>query len=302
MRGLRVPLISTSLLGAVSGPAVAQLPAIWPVEVVRTGSFQDTAIRESSGVARSRTVPGLFYTINDSDNPPVVFAFDSSGRSRGRWLMPVARNRDWEALATGPCPWTSCLYIGDIGDNREREPTVTVLRVHEPLAQSPPKEATDGGRLEMDSLVFRYPDGPHDAEAMWVDDSGGVFIVTKGRTGGTKLFRAPPDGFRLRQPIVATLVQELPIPDTPHWGRGVTDAALAPDRTLVAIRTYTEVYLFPVLPSGRLGQPLGRCSLAGLEPQGEGVAWLDDGRLILTSESGLGGRTPGPIHLVRCGR
>lgn len=245
-------------------------------------------------------MPGVLYTINDSDNPPVVFAFDSSGRPRGRWLIPVARNRDWEAVATGPCQWESCLYIGDIGDNREREATVTVLRVREPVAPRRLAESTDGDRLEMDSLVLRYPDGPHDAEAMWVDDSGGVYIVTKGRTGGVKLFRAPPDGFHRRQPVVATLVQELPIPDVQRWGRGVTDAALAPDRRVVAIRTYSEVYLFPVLPSGQLGQPLGRCSLAGLEPQGEGVEWLDDGRLILTSERGLGS-TPGPIHLVRCG-
>jgi hypothetical protein len=68
----------------------------------------------------------------------------------------------------------------------------------------------------MDSLVLRYADGPHDAEAMWIDDSGGVFIVTKGRTGGAKLFHAPPDGFRSGQPVTATLVQELPIPDVGH--------------------------------------------------------------------------------------
>jgi hypothetical protein len=300
MRRLSV-LLAIGLLGGGSARGQAQLPALWPVHAVRTGSFQDTAIRESSGVARSRAVPGVLYTINDSGNPPVVFAFDSSGHFRGRWLMPVARNRDWEALATGPCPWVSCLYIGDIGDNREREATVTVLRVREPVTRRPLEAATGGVGLEMDSLVLRYADGPHDAEAMWIDDSGGVFIVTKGRTGGAKLFHAPPDGFRSGQPVTATLVQELPIPDVGHWGRGVTDAALAPDRRLVAIRTYTEVYVFPVLPSGRLGQPLGRCSLAGLEPQGEGVEWLEDGRLVLTSERGLGG-TPGPVHLVRCGR
>lgn len=292
--------MTISLLGGAPARGQAQLPSLWPVDAVRTGSFQDAAIRESSGVARSRAVPGVLYTINDSGNPPVVFAFDSSGHSRGHWLMPVARNRDWEALAAGPCPWVSCLYIGDIGDNRERESTVTVLRVREPLTLRPVQGATNGIPFEVDSLVLRYSDGPHDAEAMWVDDSGGVFIVTKGRTGGAKLFRAPPSGFRSGQPVVATLIQELPIPEVGHWGRGVTDAALAPDRRRVAVRTYTEVYLFPVLPSGRLGPPLGRCSLAGLEPQGEGVEWLDDGRLVLTSERGLGG-SPAPIHVVRCG-
>jgi len=301
MRAPRVPLIAIGLLAAVPGlPARAQLPDLWPLEVLSTGSFHDTAIRESSGVARSRTAPGLLYTINDSHNPPVVFAFDSSGRPRGRWTIPVARNRDWEALATGPCPWTDCLFIGDIGDNREREPFVTILRLREP-AQLSAQEASGGiQQVELDSLVLRYPDGPHDAEAMWVDDSGAVHIVTKGRTGGVMLFRARPDGFRQRQPVVATLVQHLPIPDARQWGRGVTDAALAPDRKLVAVRTYTELYLFPLLSSGRLGPPVGRCSLVGLEPQGEGVEWFDDRRLLLTSENGPG-HPAGPIHLVRCG-
>ena len=78
-----------------------------------------------------------------------------------------------------------------------------------------------------------------------------------------------------------------------------TAAARSPDGHTVAVRTYTEIYLFPVTGMGRLGAPAS-CNVAGLEPQGEGIEWLDGRRMILTSEKYPDGR-PGPIHVVSCG-
>jgi hypothetical protein len=151
----------------------------------------------------------------------------------------------------------------------------------------------------VDSLVIVYPDGPHDTEAMWVDGTGAVYLVSKGRSGGIRLYRLPADAFGPDRVAAAELMEIVPISPDQRFGRWVTDAALAPDGRRVAIRTYTELYLFPLLPLGRLGAPVV-CNVAGLEPQGEGVEWLDSARLILTSESVPGG-SPGPIHVVRCG-
>jgi hypothetical protein len=270
-----------------------------PVDAVRTGTFHNPSIRESSGVARSRAMPRVLFTVNDSGNDPVVFAFDSSGRDLGQWPVPGVGNRDWEALANGPCPAGSCLYIGDLGDNAERRPSAVIYRVREPAHLSLFRGMADGTPLALDSLVVLYPDGPHDTEAMWVDGTGAVYLVTKGRSGGIRLFRLPGDAFGRGRPAVAELVGNVPISPDQRFGRWVTDAALAPDGRRVAIRTYTELFLFPLLPLGHLGTPVV-CNVAGLEPQGEGVEWLDSARLILTSESVPGG-SPGPIHVVRCG-
>lgn len=146
--------------------------------------------------------------------------------------------------------------------------------------------------------MVRYPDGPHDVEAMWVEADGSVALVSKGRSGGVRLFRVPASGFGAAGGVDAQLLQVLPIAPDQSLGRWVTDAARAPDGRRVAIRTYTELYLFPQLPAGRLGTPV-ICNVAGLERQGEGVEWLDDRRLLLTSEAGPRG-APGPIHIVRC--
>lgn len=269
-----------------------------PVDAVRTGAFANPELRESSGIARSRSIPRVLYTINDSGNPPELFALDSSGRDLGRWQVPGVANTDWEALAVGPCPSGSCIVIGDIGDNGERRPSVILYRLREPTRLDRFRGGTDPAPLDLDSLVFTYADGPHDAEAIWVDATGGVSIVTKGRQGGINLYRLPADAFGRRESAVAALVQRLPIQPERFFGRWVTDAAISPDGRRVAVRTYTELYLFPLLGPGTLGTPVS-CNVAGLEPQGEGVEWLDDDRLILSSEA-LPGGGPGPIHVVRC--
>jgi hypothetical protein len=291
---MRLPLLLVLLPAALPAQSSAPLP----VDAVRTGTFQDPALTESSGVARSRTMPGVLYSINDSGNPPILFATDTAGRSLGRWTVPGIQNRDWEALAIGPCSASSCLYIADTGDNQEQRTTARLYRLREPTGLARFRGAPDATPLELDSVTVQYPDGPHDVEAIWIDATGAIMLVSKGRSGGVRLYRVRPDS-RARNPVRAELLQILPIVPDQRLGRWVTDAARSPDGRTVAIRTYTELYLFPQAGPSRLGTPTV-CSLAGLEPQGEGVEWLDDRRLVLTSEAPFGAAA-GLLHVVRCG-
>jgi hypothetical protein len=285
------------LLLTIVSSSSAQSLAPRPVQAILTGRFREPDLRESSGAAVVRQRPGVLFTINDSGNLPEIFATDSTGRALGRWRIPGVVNRDWEALTIGGCPAGSCFYIGDIGDNQERAPRVVVYRVRVPGMESF-RGGSDRGALDLDSAVVRYPDGPQDAEAMWLGPTGELFLVSKGRTGGIKLYRVPASAFQ--EAATAELVQHLPIEVNPALGRMVTDASLAPDGRSVAIRTYSELYFFPLLPGGRLAPPSRICNLAGLEPQGEGLAWLDDRRLFLTSEAPTG-MPAGAIHIVTCG-
>ncbi len=278
-------------------PAQALAPR--PVQAERTGAFQDPRLSESSGVAASARFPHVLYTINDSGNDPVLFATDSSGRPLGAWRVPGVANRDWEALTLGPCPAGRCLVIGDTGDNAERRPWVVLYRFPEPVSFMRFRGAADPAPPGLDSAVVRYPDHPHDVEALWLDDDGSVLLVTKGRRDGVRLFRVPASAFGAPAGVTATLLQLLPITPERTLGRWVTDAARAPDGRRVAIRTYTEIYLFPQLPAGRLGTPVV-CNVAGLETQGEGITWLDDRRMLLTSERSGRGPGSGALHVVTC--
>ncbi len=269
-----------------------------PHRADRTGWFADPRLSESSGAAASPGRAGVVWSVNDSGNDPLLFATDTLGADLGSFTVTGAANRDWEDLAAGPCDAATCLYIADTGDNAEVRPEVEIFRVPEPPAEAGGRGAT----APAERLRVRYPDAPHDVEAMLVDVRGDVHLVTKGRSGGVLHFRVPRTAWGSVEPVVAEALGALPLDPGTSLSDRVTGAALSPDGEVAVIRSYRRLHFFRLDPEGRL-EPLGSpplaCSVAGLEPQGEGVTWLDARRLVLTSERFLG-LAPGAIHVVEC--
>jgi hypothetical protein len=97
--------------------------------------------------------------------------------------------------------------------------------------------------------------------------------------------------------VTADLVGELPITPDRRLGRWVTGAAASPDGARVVVRTYTEVYMFPVVAGRPMPTPT-TCVLGPLEYQGEAVAFLNGEDVVLTSEAGP--QSGGTIHIARC--
>jgi hypothetical protein len=267
----------------------------------RTGQFQNPRLTESSGVAVSRAHPGILWTHNDSGDDPYLYATDLRGRDRGFLLVRGAEAIDWEDMALGPCPLRgTCLYLADTGDNLELRPSVTVYAVPEP---EPPTGAGDTLRTTAAPAVLqlRYPDGSHDVEAIYVSPrDSALYLVSKGRTGGIRLYRVDRAKWAERGVATAALVQTVDIRPSAEAGRWVTGAAVRRDGRLVAIRTYSEIYLFSSGGGGRLAPAGEACDVAGLEPGGGGEAidFLNDSTLVLTSEAGR--RQAGTIHTLVC--
>lgn len=263
------------------------------VRVLLQNRMENQDLLESSGLAASRRVPGLFWTLNDSGNPPELFATDSSGRDRGSFRVNVPENRDWEAMALARCGNTDCIYIGEIGDNGTRHPTVTIYRVLEPALPG-----TSGTSLATTGVIeFRYQDGARNAEAILVTPEQDVFIISKERSGGGRLYRLDHSAWDKREIATAMLVSRLPFPD--GLGFQVTDASLGPDGTSVAVRTYSYIFFFRLEEGTLVPDPAReRCYAAGLDAQGEGITWLKDGRLATSSEriASLGGT----VSMVEC--
>jgi hypothetical protein len=304
-RGLRrltgALLLGLVLLGALGvaarlAPGVGSRPA-WELrrtaEPRRTGVFRDRSVDESSGVVASRRQPGLLWTLNDSGNDAWIYAADTLGRIHGAFEVTGARNVDWEAISLGPCPSGECLYIADTGDNVQGRRTSVIYRVAEPGL---PSGRTSTARAE--ALEFQYSRGRWDVEAAFVDARGAVFLITKGRTARPRVYRLAPEAWKGEETATAVEVGRLPI-DTGNLGNRVTDAALSPSGRTVAVRTYVAIYLFALGPSGSLTPSGVGCDAAGLQLQGEGISWLDERVLVLTSEGGFG--TRGTIVLLQCG-
>lgn len=268
---------------------------------------------ENSGITMSGTQPGVFFTINDSGNEPLLFAIDTAGADRGVWRVAQSRNIDWEAVSVGPCGHTTraadgmpneCVYVGDVGDNDGRRPARVIYRVGEPTAE----RAGFVGSLDAESLTYRYSDGSHDVEAMYVAPNGNTFLITKrrlrsadGQPRPALVFELPASAWGSAiSPVVADLVDSLPIVPGSADRRQITDAALSQDGRRLAVRTYGQIFTFATdSATGRVdhGNAPGVCDLAALGRwQGEGVTWYGRGeRLVLSSE----GRNS-PLFAVDC--
>lgn len=284
--------------------------ALWPLGMTalavaqglvleRTGTFADLRLRESSGVAVSRSLPAVLWTHQDSGDGPYLYATTLDGRDLGRFLVTGAAAVDWEDIALGACPdemgQGSCLFIADTGDNDEDRESARIYAVREPdeVGSADSTRHTAMARV----LEFRYERGPRDVEAMFVAPDGAIHLFTKGRRRESEHYVLGPGGWG-RPGSVARLVGRLPIQSRAVFGRWVTAAALAPSGRMVAVRTYSEIYLFAFDGTQVSDRPLRVCSVAAAEPQGEAIDFLDDTTMVLTSEAVLRGRAP--IHRARC--
>ena len=250
------------LLGLTAIPFVvgALMPGSRPAgdEVTR---FEDPAIVESSGLA---VVDGMLVTTNDSGDTGRVFTVDlATGRTVGAtaWsAQSSAQPEDVEALAPAG-GIEGEVWVGDIGDNRAKRPSVSVSRV--PVGR---------GNLDVDTPSYDlvYPEGPRDAESLLADPvTGRLYVVSKGVFGGAVY--AAPERLSARRP---NRLEEV----GPVLGLA-TDAAFFPDGRHIIVRSYTEaaVYSWPDLTEvGSFGLPD--------QQQGEGIAVARDGTIYASSE------------------
>jgi len=268
-----------------------------PTLIQRTGTLRSKRLMESSGVAVSRRFDGVLWTHNDSGDKPVIYAINAAGDLLRIYHVPGADAVDWEDITLAPCPGGPgpCLYIADTGDNNEKRKTATIYIVPEPDYASAVADTSSTATAR--SVTVRYPDGPHDVEAIFVAPSGNVSLVSKGRTHGVLHFLIPRDSLT-RDTTRAILLETLPINPQRTMGRLVTGAAISPSKKKVVVRTYSELFFFTIDRGDRL-RPDGKpCWLGAAEPQGEAVDFLDEDTLLLTSEA-LPDQN-GTIYRVRC--
>lgn len=262
-------------------------------------------MEELSGLAVSRTYPGIFWGHGDSGQPPVLWALDlergdlafppylakkfDDGASWPGLTLEGASNIDWEDLTT----LNGWLYLGEFGNNGNARRDLGLWALPEPNPR-----ATERQRPAF-FLPFHYPEQQRfpaeawvfDAEALFADpERNALYLITKHRKAGdvrrfipgAKLYRIPLDGAG-RASTALTLV------DQHEEMTAVTAAELSPSGAWLAVLTYRTLWLFPRPPAGEqwLSGPAYSRPLPFLETrQAEALSWRDDTTLLLGNEEG----------------
>jgi hypothetical protein len=230
-------------------------------------TIKDPRITESSGLAASRQHPGIYWTHNDSDDGPYIYAVDSAtGKTVATLtLRGIGSPRDVEAVSIGP---DNQIYVGDIGDNLGGKwPYVWIYRLPEPKVL---KDET----VRATQYVVKYSDGPRDAESLIVHPkTGRVYIIDKKEDGG-HLFEGPAQlstsGANIFKPVAPIDL----------WA---TDAAFSPNGRQLAVRGYFGGISYDwnggrIKRKGRLDVPL--------QGQGESLSYSADGTKLMYGSEG----------------
>jgi hypothetical protein len=264
--------------------------------VTEVGRVSGAAIQEASALEASRRYPDVYWTVPDSGNPPHLVAIDGAGKVLARYRIKDAVNLDWECLALDQ---SGRLFICDVGNNAIRGKSRLLQRwvyvVREPDPRKPVAEEAAPGEpptlpLER-TLLVRYPEGPFDIEAALAFGEA-VYFISK-TDGDAAVYRLPwiqavadstasNDEDTGEEAITLEKILELP------GLRSATGASLSPDGRLLAVSTYTDVWLYRVADRGAAfslenHRPARRLPFRA--PGVEACSW--DGRhLLLLSESG----------------
>ena len=246
-----------------------------PTEV---GVVTDPELGEISGVAVSRSNPGVLWVHNDSGDEAAIAALALDGTMLGRITLPDLTARDWEDMAVGPGPsGGDYLYLADIGDNTAGHPSVFIHRIAEP---APGAGELRGG----ETLEVEYPDGPMEAESLLVDpESGDMVILGKAFSGRTPVFEIPST-VAWDATTTARYVDTIPL------GSFALATGADADSGRIVVRTYDEVFLWTRRAGDSIATTLvGRgCRIASVrDQQGEAVALQPGTEAFFTLSEGF---------------
>jgi hypothetical protein len=242
----------------------------------------DPRLAELSGLV---AVPGRLLAINDGGDRIDLFVLDGGCAVIDVHTVEVDPF-DPEDLAIGA---DGTVWVSDTGDNGASRPTVALIAIR-------PDGTTNLYRMT-------YPDGPHDAEALLLAPDGTPYVVTKEVLGASSVYRpAAPlvDGGTVGLAEVASVAMTLTgTPGGPVGRAGqllVTGGAVAANGQRLALRTYTDAYVWPLAGSDvvtALAAEPTRIPLPD-SPQGEAISFTEDGASLVVASEG----TPSDLTVV----
>jgi hypothetical protein len=245
-------------------------------------TLQSKEVKESSGVAFSQRVDGLFWTHNDSGDKPVLYAFHLDGSHAGSVAIKGSQAVDWEDIESFELDGFPWLMIADTGDNLRRRRGVVVYALKEP--------ETTRNLITVDrTWNIEYPTGPLDCEGLAFDvHDRQILLVEKNALPHAQVFAVPWENRSEEgKPLKAVCLGSISVPM-------VTAATYSPKLHALIVMTYTDAFVYVREHDTKLNAPepwettLARSpKILRLprRPQGEAIGITKDGdHMIVTSE------------------
>jgi hypothetical protein len=244
----------------------------------------DKRINESSGLTRSLLRSDCFWTHNDG-NTPRLYCINKQGETLGIIKLAGATFDDCEDIASFTRGGKNYLLLADAGDNDFKRRAYRLHVLEEPTLQEDgkkkKKKRPQDASVEM-TIVFRYPDGPHDCEGVAVDaTTGKVYLATKEPARGTRVYELDLPAEPPAETVTAKLVARLEISRTAAMD-------ISPDGRRAVFSTDSYIYEFARHGDEDWAAALARDACRLPTPRrenGESICYGTDGKsLYLTSE------------------
>jgi hypothetical protein len=267
---------------ALSIPAAVQAQPAKPPEPITRCTLADPRLGALSGFTTGR---GRWYAVTAGGEQSVVSVLRRNCTVE-RQIVGPTDPFDVQDLGRAQ---NGTLVLADGGDRNRVRDTVALIALT-------PDGATTLYRLT-------YPDGTHHAAAFLLGANGTPYFITQSTTGKSAAY-APIR--QLRSPGPTPMRKVATITLAPTGTRGgpppaktssvtITGGAVSPDGKVVALRTYTDAYLYPA-PRGDVVKALAtdpvRVPLPD-EAQGEAIAFARNGNLLSAP-----GRTGQPVRAI----
>jgi len=249
---------------------------------VKVGVLSDDDIRESSGLARSLSLPGAFWTHNDSGDDPRLYLIDGEGRTLTTADVRGAEAVDWEDICSFRRAGTNYLLVGDIGGNAVSRKTRVLYLIKEPSIDS--KHVDELRKLEVDQTIpFKFDGEQPDCESLAFDPLSEAILLTSKPIGLTcQVYQLALPVKSETEPLLAKPIATLRI-------AAPTAMDVSSNSKQAVICTYLGVYLFEREGdeswSDAFGQTPTWISLP-LRKQGESVCFGADCKSILLTSEG----------------
>jgi len=240
-------------------------PSFSKIDVM--GQSKDPQLNEVSGLAKSISNSGLFWTHNDSGDKPRVFLINPAGEIKLTVTISNAKNIDWEDIALGELNGTNMLFIGDIGDNRAERDQLFIYAFEEPVLDSLKSGEV---ALAAEKMEITYVNGARDAETLLFDHFSKELVIVSKRDPEVMVY---PFRFQDGSSESVSFVSSLQVTQ-------LTAGDMSTNGDLL-LKNYNEIYLIKNPSKKALRGLLTSPEILRVkyreEKQGEAICWDEKG-------------------------